>query len=162
MAVMTASLANGGKVLWTQLVDRIEPPAAALAPPEVMPKGRVRDELGVKPENMKTLHEAMLADTQEVGGTGLRSAVPGLEICGKTGTAQVMDKYGKPKAETTWFVSFAPYTNPKYAVVVMVETEVNAGSGGKICAPIAGQIYRALLEREKAIATRSQHVARSN
>lgn len=161
MAVMTVALANGGKVLWPRLVDRVEPPDPAAAPPLIFPKGRVRDELGVKPENMKIVHEAMLADTQEAGGTGVRAAVPGLEICGKTGTAQIMEGR-KTVAETTWFVSFAPAANPRYAVVVMIETAVNEGSGGKTCAPIAAKIYKALLERERALSNRSQGVAKVN
>jgi len=161
MAVMAVVLANGGKVLWPRLVDRIEPPDPAAAPPIIFPKGRVRDELGVKPEHLKIVHEAMLADTQEAGGTGVRAAVPGLEICGKTGTAQIMEGR-KTIAETTWFVSFAPAANPRYAVVVMIETGVNEGSGGKTCAPIAAYIYKALLERERAVADRGQGVAKVN
>src|SRR5262249_3478742 len=112
--------------------------------------------------NMRILHEAMLADTQEAGGTGIRAAVPGLEICGKTGTAQVMDIHNKTVEETTWFASFAPYANPRYAVVVMVEMAVNTGSRGKTCAPIAAAIYRALLERERAEANRNQRIAKTN
>jgi penicillin-binding protein 2 len=162
MAVMTAALANGGRVLWPRLVDRIEAPEPVTGPPIIFPKSRVRDQLNVKSENLRILHEAMLADTQEAGGTGVRAAVPGLEICGKTGTAEVMDSSGAKKAETLWFVSFAPYVNPRYAVVVMVETPVNAGSGGKTCAPIAANIYRALLEREKAQANKPQRLAKAN
>jgi len=48
-------------------------------------------------------------------------------------------------ADTTWFASFAPLEKPAvYAVVVMIETDVNAGTGGSTCAPIAGNIYRGL------------------
>ena len=149
MAVMMAAIANGGKVLWPRLVDRIEPiDISSGASPIVFEKGRVRDELGVRPENLKIVRDAMLEETQE-GGTGKLVAVPGLNICGKTGTAQVMDKHNKTEGETTWFASFAPYENPRYAVIVMIETDPNAGTGGKLCAPVAGNIYRALLEREK-------------
>ena len=93
--------------------------------------------------------EAMRDDVQDRGGTGIKAAVPGLRICGKTGTAQVMDEHNKLKADTVWFASFAPYEKPRYAVLVMVELDVNAGSGGSVAAPIAGNIYRALLERER-------------
>jgi len=47
---------------------------------------------------------------------------------------------------TTWFISFAPYEKPRYAVVVMVE---GGSSGGGDCAPIAGNIYRAIQQRER-------------
>ena len=44
-----------------------------------------------------------------------------MRICGKTGTAQVMNEHNQEIDRTTWFASFAPYENPRYAVVVMVE-----------------------------------------
>ena len=47
---------------------------------------------------------------------------------------------------TIWPASFAPYEQPRYAVVVMVEDGV---SGGKTCAPVAGHIYAAILERDR-------------
>ena len=149
VAVLLAAIANDGKVLKPRLVDRIEPldPASTEAT-VVFPKGVVRDELGVKPRNLEILREAMLADVEE-RGTGAKAAVPGLSICGKTGTAQVMDTHGKIIGNTTWFASFAPFEKPRYAVVVMLEIEVNAGTGGSTCAPIAGNIYRALLDSER-------------
>ena len=148
MCVMTAAIANGGKVLWPRLVDRIELPDLASGPQRIVfPGAQVRDELGVKLHSLDVVRAAMLADVQSAGGTGTRAAVPGLQICGKTGTAQVMDSHNKLIGDTTWFISFAPYERPRYAVVVMVEIEVNAGNGGTICAPVAGKIYNALLER---------------
>jgi cell division protein FtsI/penicillin-binding protein 2 len=60
-----------------------------------------------------------------------------------------MDQHNKTIAETTWFASFAPFNNPRYSVIVMIETDPNAGTSGRLCAPVAANIYRALLEREK-------------
>jgi penicillin-binding protein 2 len=150
MAVVTSALANGGKVLWPRLVDRIEPQSlAAGEEPKVFPKGRVRDELGVKARNLKILYEAMLADTEDPDGTGHHirdhAPLPGLRICAKTGTAQVTDQRNKLVGQITWFISFAPAEKPRYAVVVMIES---GGSGGGTCAPIAGRIYEAILKRE--------------
>ncbi|MBI3418164.1 MAG: hypothetical protein HY043_22980, partial [Verrucomicrobia bacterium] len=48
--------------------------------------------------------------------------------------------------KVVWFVSFAPFENPRYAVVVMVQS---GASGGGTCAPMAQQIYRAIQEWEK-------------
>jgi penicillin-binding protein 2 len=149
MAVMIAAIANGGKVLWPRLVDRVEPlDTSGGESPIVFETARLRDELRVRAENLKIIREAMLEETQP-GGTGERARVPGLDICGKTGTAQVMDQHNKTIAETTWFASFAPFNNPRYSVIVMIETDPNAGTGGRLCAPVAANIYRALLEREK-------------
>ena len=47
-----------------------------------------------------------------------------------------------------WFTSFAPFKNPRYAVVVMVEVESGV-YGGQTCAPVAKKIYEALIERDK-------------
>jgi penicillin-binding protein 2 len=71
--------------------------------------------------------------------------VPGLHICGKTGTAQVEDEHNRVIDHTMWFASFAPDENPKYAVVVMVESGI---SGGVTCAPIAHDIYEEILKKE--------------
>ena len=150
MAVMTAAIANGGKVLWPRLVDRIEPQDPLMGTPTHFPPGRVRDELEVKPRNLQLVRDAMLADVEDGGGTGTKARVEGLRICGKTGTAQVMDEHNKTVGETVWFASFAPYEAPRYAVVVMVETGANEGSGGGTCAPIAANVYRALLDRQRA------------
>jgi penicillin-binding protein 2 len=148
MAVMTAAIANGGKVIWPRLVDRIEPPETETGgQTNVFESARVRDNLMVSANSLKVVRDAMFADVNDAGGTGTRAAVPGMNICGKTGTAQVMDQNNKVMGDTTWFVSFAPYEHPRYAVAVMVEIERNAGGGGIICAPIARNIYAAIQER---------------
>jgi penicillin-binding protein 2 len=148
MAVAYSAIANGGKVLWPRLVDRLEPqdPASGELVTD-FPAGLVRDELGVHPRSLKILRAAMLAETEDPEGTGHAAVVPGLRICGKTGTAQVMNEQNQVIDHTTWFASFAPYENPRYAVVVMVE---NGSSGGGTCAPIAHDIYEMILKRENA------------
>jgi len=71
-----------------------------------------------------------------------------MRVCGKTGTAQVMNERSQIIGHTTWFLSFAPYEEPRYAVVVMVEVE-SRGSGAMTCAPVAAKIYTALRDRER-------------
>jgi penicillin-binding protein 2 len=153
MAVMTAAVANGGKVLWPRLVARIEPDPS-LGPGEVTHflAGRVRDELKVNPRHLQLLREAMLADVEDPEGTGLAARVEGLRIAGKTGTAQVTR--GRTVIDhVTWFVSFAPYDSPRYVVVVMVES---GASGGTTCAPIVRLIYQAIQRRERPPPSDSQ------
>ena len=153
MAVAYAAIANGGKVLWPRLVARIEPQDPSLAQTATnFPAGRIRDQLGVSARSLRTLHNAMLAETEDPEGTGHAAVVGlGMRICGKTGTAQVTDEHNRVVDDTTWFASFAPYENPRYAVVVMVESGV---SGGRTCAPIARDIYEAILKKQTA-ATRT-------
>jgi penicillin-binding protein A len=78
-------------------------------------------------------------------GTGTPAQIPGIEVAGKTGTAQ-HTKGGAPHA---WFTAFAPTINPRIAVAVVVEDGGNAGSeafGGKVAAPIARQVIEAVLK----------------
>jgi len=152
MAVMTSAIANGGQVLWPRLVDRILPQDPAVDKTAAhFPAGVVRDELGVSARSLKILRAAMRADVQSTEGTGYDAFHHGgelkMSVCGKTGTAQVQDAANKLTGYTFWFASFAPYENPHYAVVVMVESE-SGGSGGTVCAPIARDIYEAILKKE--------------
>ena len=146
MAVAYAAIANGGTILWPRLVERLEPqdPDTGGTATTFL-SGVVRGKIGVSQRNLKILREAMLAETEE--GTGQSAQVAGLQICGKTGTAQVMNAQNQEIDRTTWFASFAPYENPRYAVVVMVESGT---FGGPTCAPIAHDIYEEIVKKENS------------
>ncbi|UCH92215.1 MAG: penicillin-binding protein 2 [Candidatus Aminicenantes bacterium] len=82
------------------------------------------------------------------GGTGRAAKIPGLDICGKTGTQQIISKENpnyyklvkqKQFKPHSWFVSFAPKDNPEIAMVIFVE---NGGDAGAVAAPLAKKIYR--------------------
>jgi penicillin-binding protein 2 len=149
IAVAYSAIANGGNILWPRLVDRVvsQDPAPGEMP-TIFPSGVVRDQIGVRPRSLSIVRDAMLDETQN--GTGKPADVPGLSICGKTGTAQVQDESGRIFEHNYWFASFAPYENPKYAVVVMVQSK-SGGSGGGTCAPIAHDIYAALVQKDKSL-----------
>jgi len=143
MALVTATIANGGTIYWPRLVARIESPDPNEAAKALhFPKGRVRGRLAVRPKNLKIIQQAMRADVADNGGTGRRARIDGYEVCGKTGTAEVMGPGKRDKV--AWFVSYGPFQDPRYVVVVMIES---GASGGNTCAPIAKKIYQALLER---------------
>jgi len=146
MAVATAAIASGGKVLWPQLIISAERQDALIDPASRQPlQPRLRDRLPVSNRTLSIIQAAMLADTEDADGTGTRARVPGYRVCGKTGTAQVF-KRTKFDHWTVWFASYAPYEDPRYAVVVMVDYGV---SGGESCAPVAREIYRALKYRDE-------------
>lgn len=145
MAVMIAAVANGGKVLWPRIIDRIEPRVNdGVTPVRRFVAGRVRGDLGVRAHTLQLVRDSMLADVEDSDGTGRHAAVPGFRICGKTGTAQVTHG-SKVVRKDTWFVSYAPYESPRYVVVVVAE---GGGSGGGTCAPVAQKIYQAIKKVE--------------
>jgi penicillin-binding protein A len=79
------------------------------------------------------------------GGTGNAAAIPGVEVAGKTGTAELRPTHGgpiDPKNTDAWFVAFAPASNPTVAVAVML---VGAGQGGATAAPVAREVLSAAL-----------------
>jgi peptidoglycan glycosyltransferase len=70
-------------------------------------------------------------------GTGTRAALSGVQVAGKTGTAEVAE--GEPHA---WFAGFAPAGDPQVVVVALVE---NAGTGGSVAAPVVREVIAAAL-----------------
>lgn len=156
MAVMISAIANGGKVPWPRLVQRIEPADPHTGEMVIeFPTKPPRNDLGVKESSLEVTRAAMLADVEE-GGTGKEALVPGMKIGGKTGTAQITDPRGNIVGHTTWFASCAPFERPRWVVVVMVE---EGASGGRTCAPVAGKIYRTIQQLDEA---RRPAVAQSN
>ena len=75
-------------------------------------------------------------------GTGTAAAIPGVDVAGKTGTAELRPNSTNPKDSDAWFVAFAPAQHPTIAVAVML---VGAGFGGATAAPIARQVLLAAL-----------------
>jgi penicillin-binding protein 2 len=89
------------------------------------------------------------------GGTGSKARIVGYDVCGKTGTVQVVgydrggdlsktekERYG----DHAWFVSFAPYSDPQVAVAVFVE---HGGHGSDAAAPVAKKIFEAYFKDRK-------------
>ena len=78
-------------------------------------------------------------------GTGTLAQIDGVEVAGKTGTAQTGVAGEAPHA---WFIAFAPANAPKYAVAVLVEHGGNYGNdatGGQVAAPMAKALLQNLL-----------------
>jgi len=148
VAVMISAVANGGTVYWPRLVQRIETqdPLDSGSPAQ-FPAGRVRDLLGVSGRTLRIVHDAMVAETEDQEGTGRAVAgMPGFRVGGKTGTAQVADEGNTVRDHFTWFAGFGPWENPRYAVVVMVES---GSSGGGTCGPMAREMFEAIQNIEK-------------
>jgi penicillin-binding protein 2 len=135
MAVVTASVANGGQIVRPHVMDYF-----------TNSKGTIVKKISSRPvrklpfhaENLAALRRGMRgAVTYGTGGACNSSFV---QVAGKTGTVE-----NSPSSENrfardhTWFVSFAPFEAPKYVVVVQLEK--SGGFGGSMCAPVARKVY---------------------
>jgi penicillin-binding protein 2 len=136
MAMVTAAVANGGTVYYPRLVDRVVDQDGNTIEQE---QPRVRSTLaadgGLTAEQIERVRKGMWEVVNEGGGTAGRAKNEKMPTAGKTGTAQFWRS--GIKDNHTWFIAFAPYENPEYAVVVFVQ---GAKSGGGVSAPIAAEI----------------------
>ncbi len=144
-----ASLANGGKLYQPFFVERVETADGKLVN-RISPQ--VRGNLPLASETIKRLKECLFKVVNTPSGTGTRAQIPGGDVCGKTGTAQVINLGRDSRSprdshlqDHAWFVAFAPKDAPRIAVVVYVE---HGGHGGSASAPIAKTIISRLFELE--------------
>jgi peptidoglycan glycosyltransferase len=93
----------------------------------------------VNPDTARKVREAMIEVVRR--GTGTRAQIEGVEVAGKTGSAE--NPFGDTHA---WFAGFAPAGNPRILVVVVVE---NAGGGGRAAAPLAREVIMEALKKER-------------
>ena len=136
MAVMMSTVANGGTRWTPHLLKAVDDGAGWKPVPPPPPQSRVE----LKPETISALHDGLWLVVNGAG-TGGRARIPGRDVSGKTGTAQVISIQGKQAAGKTdldlrdhgWFAFFAPRDNPEIAGVVFVEH----GEHGAAAAPIA-------------------------
>jgi penicillin-binding protein 2 len=145
IARMMSAVANGG-VLWRpRLVQRVERVDGSLA---YSSSSKMTGRVDLSPIVWAFLRQALAGVVNE-GGTGGAARIPGVEIAGKTGTAQSVSKSDSAKGQDhAWFASFAPAQDPEVVVVVLVE---RGGKGGQVAAPIARQIYQAIFLEKVAM-----------
>jgi len=135
MAMVAATVANGGVRMAPHITSRI-----------VDTDGRAVER--IEPEESERVMSAesagqltqMMSDVVREG-TGTAAALEGIEVAGKTGTAElnIARRINQP-----WFVGFAPRSAPKVAIAVTLENVIG-GQGGVIAAPIAKQVMQELL-----------------
>ena len=140
MAMVAAGIANDGDVMRPYLVSELQAPdlsTLSLAEPELLSHAVSRDVAG----QLTAMMEGVVTK-----GTGTRAAIPGVRVAGKTGTAQ-----GAAGARpNVWFVGFAPAEDPQVAVAVFLDRASGydgSATGGKLAAPIAQSVMRAVLGR---------------
>ena len=176
LTLMTAQIANGGFKLKPRILlhenDQVSNLQKYLAHKNSTPGNVMSTEdkifnFGLQPlfrnqENINLVKDAMFASTNEVGGTSYRSRHKNKKFmfAGKTGSSQIKrfteeQREAEVKQENisylerdhAWFVAFAPVSNPRYAISVLVE---HGGSGSSAAAPLAKNIIKKVLERHQS------------
>ncbi|GAB3127728.1 peptidoglycan D,D-transpeptidase FtsI family protein [Glaciibacter psychrotolerans] len=140
MAMVSATIANGGVLLAPNLVDQVLAPD--LSPrqtfePQVMQRV-------ISEQTAATMTQMMVNGVQD--GAASNARIDGVEVAGKTGTAE----NGADEPYTLWFTGFAPANDPKFAITVLVENGGGLGQtgyGNLLAAPIAQKVLEAVLNK---------------
>ena len=156
LCVMVSRLANGTKALQPRLIRSIGGVA--------LPSGAQAPDLTTQHEHLDFVRAAMAAVANDARGTGFAASQLGLgpvKMAGKTGTAQAHSYAGGHGAhgavgawelrDHAWFVAFAPYDDPRYAMSVLVE---HGGFGAQAAAPKAREIMRVALLKDPEVRAR--------
>lgn len=143
LANMVSTIANDGMRMPTHLVQKVKNPwgdvvwqAPSEKPSQVLP-----------PRVAKALNKIMVEVT-ETGGTGHRAQIPGVQVAGKSGTAEKVDeqtgRYNKRRNRAS-FIGFAPANDPQIAAVVVIDEPAGIAFGGHVAAPAWQEIVEQAL-----------------
>ncbi|MFV1951840.1 MAG: penicillin-binding protein 2 [Nitrospinota bacterium] len=143
MANAIAAIGAGGTLWRPYILKRIEGIDGTIikeAEPQMIKK------IPVSPETLTTIRNSLLDVVADKNGTGKMAYIEGIDVAGKTGTAQVVRLKNTDEEEKEipfefrdhgWFISFAPFDKPQIAIAVLIE---HGGHGGVSAAPIAKAI----------------------
>jgi penicillin-binding protein 2 len=151
-----SAIAADGKLVTPHLLLRAEHGPAVQWPEQQLP---------IKLENARKIRAGMWGSVNN-SGTGHSAALPGLDICGKTGTVQVIGTERKKAMRNdlsgfenhAWFAGFASRDNPEIAVVVFLE---HGGGGGAAAAPMAKEMFRVYFDKKHQAEIVTQVAGRS-
>ena len=149
LAVMMSTVANGGTRFIPQLLKAVDEGKGWKPVQPQAPKSRVQ----LKPETVQALHDGLFYVVNRAG-TGGRARIPGRDVSGKTGTAQVISLTGGKQAagrtardlrDHGWFVFFAPRDNPEIAGAIFGEHNEH----GYYSAPIAKYVIETYFAKKE-------------
>jgi peptidoglycan glycosyltransferase len=136
MAEVAAAVANEGELMEPRLWSKVIDPDGREEKLDPQRQSRVMSE-----DTAATLNDMMQSVVAE--GTGTAAALSGIDVAGKTGTAEIDIEGGVNQA---WFIGFAPADDPEIAVAATVER--TSGFGGTVAGPIAKAVMEAILQKE--------------
>jgi peptidoglycan glycosyltransferase len=131
MAEVAATVANKGELMEPRLWSKVIDPDGRETKLDPAHQSRVMSE-----DTASELNDMMQDVVSE--GTGTAGAVSGIDVAGKTGTAEI-----SPGVNDAWFIGFAPADDPKIAISCIVEH--TSGFGGPTCGPIFKAVAESLL-----------------
>ncbi|MBI2026572.1 MAG: penicillin-binding protein 2 [Deltaproteobacteria bacterium] len=161
LARLYAAIGNGGNLYKPYLVRKIENPLGNLIQ-EMQPT--LDHKANVSPQSLENVKQGLWEAVNKPGGTAYyRSRIDGLDVCGKTGTAQVIsirpEDEGKKCEQVDYkfrdhalFAAFAPRNNPEIAVAAIVE---HGCHGSSSAAPVVKAVLEAYFYKKKVLKERS-------
>ena len=132
MAEVAATVANNGELMEPRLWSRVIDPDGRETKLDPARQSRVMGE-----DTAHTLNTMMQSVVSE--GTGTAGAVSGIDVAGKTGTAEISSG-----VNDAWFIGFAPASDPQIAISCIVEH--TSGFGGPTCGPIFKAVAESILQ----------------
>jgi peptidoglycan glycosyltransferase len=135
MAMVVGTIANGGVLMEPHVVERIVSPSG-----DVVQRTRPDELRRVVKQSTAAALTPMMVQVVE-SGTGTAAQIAGIEVAGKTGTAET----GVAGRNDTGFVAFAPANDARFAIAVYLQDQ--SGTGGATAAPIAKAVLETLLGR---------------
>ena len=134
VAMVSAAIANGGKLMKPGLVESV-------TAPDLSPISEFDPTVFSTPisESTASIMTGLMV-SNVASGAASNARIQGVDVAGKTGTAQ-----NDGAANTLWFTGFAPASNPRVAVAVVIEN--GQGFGNSVAAPIARQVMEAVLSK---------------
>src|SRR6266850_5819541 len=146
MAVYAATIANGGTRITPHLVKAMDDGAGLKPVPPPPPQSKV----DVTPEKLEASRQGMWGVVNGAG-TGGRARIEGHDVCGKTGTSQVISNQNRMAAQARnknvdyrdngWFVFFAPRDNPQIAGVVFLEHGIHGPNAASLAHHILATFF---------------------
>jgi penicillin-binding protein 2 len=146
LAVMISAISNGGIRYRPLIVKKIETADGQAIVPQ---QGEVLGKVPASEETLALVKKGLWSVVNTKKGTAKVARLSSVEICGKTGTGQVMgrkknDPFGKQELPDhlkahAWFVAYAPSENPEIAIAVIVQ---NGEHGSSAASPIARELIR--------------------
>jgi peptidoglycan glycosyltransferase len=134
MAEVAAAVGNKGKLMQPHFTNKV-----------VAPDGRTRETVSPQVQSTVMSERAASELTQMMGnvvqsGTGTAAQLQGIQVAGKTGTAEVPGGFNQ-----AWFIAFAPISHPRVAIAVTIERTNQSLTGGEVAAPLAARVMKVLL-----------------